>query len=193
MSVLFTDFVNFTQTSEKLSPQQLVQELNECFTAFDKIIERNGLEKIKTIGDAYMAVCGLPSPDSQHAHKSVKAALEIREFIEERRKQERVFDIRIGINSGSVVAGIVGIKKFAYDIWGDTVNTAARMEQNSEAGKVNISDSTYQLVKEEFACSVRGSITAKGKGDVAMYFVENKNSNSENEHFENDPIKITNP
>ncbi|HRO72169.1 MAG TPA: adenylate/guanylate cyclase domain-containing protein, partial [Saprospiraceae bacterium] len=95
--------------------------------------------------------------------------------IEERRKQERVFDIRIGINSGSVVAGIVGIKKFAYDIWGDTVNTAARMEQNSEAGKVNISDSTYQLVKEEFACAVRGSITAKGKGEVAMYFVENKN------------------
>lgn len=193
VSVLFTDFVNFTQTSEKLSPQQLVQELNECFTAFDKIIERNGLEKIKTIGDAYMAVCGLPSPDSQHAHKSVKAALEIREFIEERRKQERVFDIRIGINSGSVVAGIVGIKKFAYDIWGDTVNTAARMEQNSEAGKVNISESTYQLVKDEFTCFPRGSITAKGKDGLKMYFVEREIYNSENEHFENDPIKITNP
>ena len=172
VSVLFTDFVDFTQTAENLSPQQIVQELNECFTAFDKIIERNGLEKIKTIGDAYMAVCGLPTSDSRHAQNTVQAALEIREFIEERRKHERVFEVRIGINSGSVVAGIVGIKKFSYDIWGDTVNVAARMEQNCTPGNVNISESTYQLVKGEFDCIARGTIAAKGKGEVEMYFVE---------------------
>jgi len=171
VSILFTDFVNFTQTAEKLTPQQLVRELNECFTAFDNIIERNGLEKIKTIGDAYMAVCGLPNAHPRHAQKTVQAALEIRDFIEERRKSERVFEIRIGIHSGSVVAGIVGVKKFAYDIWGDTVNTAARMESSGEPGKVNISDTTYELVKEDFNCSYRGKIEAKGKGEVDMYFV----------------------
>jgi len=174
VSVLFTDFANFTQTAEKLTPQQLVQELNECFTAFDNIIERNGLEKIKTIGDAYMAVCGLPVSDPKHAHRTIKAALEIRNFIEERRKRERVFDIRIGINSGSVVAGIVGIKKFAYDIWGDAVNTAARMESNGAVGKINISESTYNLVKDDFSFEYRGEIEAKGKGKVGMYFVSEK-------------------
>ena len=168
VSVLFTDFVHFTQTAEKLNPQQLVQELNECFTAFDNIMERNGLEKIKTIGDAYLAVCGLPLSNPQHAQKAVQAALEIRDFIEER----KTFDIRIGIHSGSVVAGIVGIKKFVYDIWGDTVNTAARIEQNSEAGKINISETTYELVKEDFDCTCRGKVNAKGKGEIDMYFVE---------------------
>jgi len=183
VSVLFTDFVHFTQTVEKLNPQQLVQELNECFTAFDNIMERNGLEKIKTIGDAYLAVCGLPLSDPQHAQKTIQAALEIRDFIEERKKvppldslwEQRTggaFDIRIGIHSGSVVAGIVGIKKFVYDIWGDTVNTAARMESSSEAGKINISETTYELVKEDFNCTYRGKIEAKGKGEVDMYFVE---------------------
>ena len=172
VSILFTDFVNFTQTAEKLTPQQLVRELNECFTAFDNIIERNGLEKIKTIGDAYMAVCGLPNAHPRHAQKTVQAALEIRDFIEERRKSERVFEIRIGIHTGSVVAGIVGVKKFAYDIWGDTVNTAARMESSGEPGKINISDTTYELVKEDFNCTYRGKIQAKGKGEVDMYFVE---------------------
>jgi len=178
VSILFTDFVNFTQTAEKLTPQQLVQELNECFTAFDKIIEHNGLEKIKTIGDAYMAVCGLPNANPQHAKQTVRAALEIRDFIEERKKASPLgrfgdaFEIRIGIHSGSVVAGIVGVKKFAYDIWGDTVNTAARMESSGAAGKVNISETTYELVKDEFNCIYRGKIEAKGKGQVDMYFVE---------------------
>jgi len=171
VTVLFTDFANFTQTAEMLEPQQLVQELHECFTAFDHIVERNGLEKIKTVGDAYIAVCGLPVADPQHAQKTVQAALEIRDFIEERKKQESVFDIRIGIHSGSVVAGIVGVKKFAYDIWGDTVNTAARMEQCSEAGKVNISESTHELIKDHFECAYRGAIDAKNKGKMDMYFV----------------------
>lgn len=172
ITVLFTDFVHFTQTSEQLSPQQLVQELHDCFTEFDNIIERNGLEKIKTIGDAYLAVCGLPLSNPLHAQNTVIAALEIRQFIEDRSKRVKTFDVRIGVHSGSVVAGIVGVKKFAYDIWGDTVNTAARMEQSNEAGKINISETTYQLVKNEFGCTYRGKIHAKGKGFIDMHFVE---------------------
>jgi adenylate cyclase len=172
VSVLFTDFVNFTYTAEKLTPQQLVNELHECFSAFDAIIERNGLEKIKTIGDAYMAVCGLPESTTDHAHRVIKAAIEIHDFINERKKQEKVFEIRIGINSGQVVAGIVGVKKFAYDIWGDAVNTAARMEQCGESGKINISQSTYELVKKDFNCVYRGKIKAKNKGEIDMYFVD---------------------
>ena len=171
VSVLFTDFVNFTGRAQKLSPQMLVSELNECFTAFDAIIARAGLEKIKTIGDAYMAVFGLPVSDPRHAEKAILAAMEIRSFIAERRKQEGSFEIRIGINSGPVVAGIVGVKKFAYDIWGDTVNTAARMEQYGEPGAINISQSTYELVKDKFRCAYRGMIAAKHKGEVEMYFV----------------------
>ena len=172
VTVLFTDFVEFTKISEQLSPQVLVQELHECFSAFDAIMERNGLEKIKTVGDAYIAVCGLPVANKHHAEKCVQAAIEIRKFMEERKKNEKVFEIRIGVHSGPVVAGIVGIKKFAYDIWGDTVNTAARMEQNSEAGRINISESTYQLIKEKFTCAYRGEIEAKNKGKLKMYFVE---------------------
>ncbi len=171
VSVLFTDFVNFTAMGESLSPQQLVTELHECFTAFDEIIERNGLEKIKTIGDAYMAVCGLPMADPLHARKAVQAAIEIMDFIEDRRRHERVFEIRAGINTGPVVAGIVGARKFAYDIWGDTVNTAARMEQHGAPGSINISQSTYELVKHHYHCSYRGKVAAKNKGMIDMYFV----------------------
>jgi adenylate cyclase len=172
VSVLFTDFVNFTGLSEKLSPTQIVEELNECFTAFDAIIEKNGLEKIKTIGDAYMAVCGLPVRSALHAKKAVKAALEIRDFIGARKQERHAFEIRIGINSGPVVAGIVGVKKFAYDIWGDTVNTAARMEQHGEPGNINISHATYELIKDDYPCINRGKIAAKNKGYIEMYFVD---------------------
>lgn len=176
VSVLFTDFVDFTKAGERLSPQELVDELHTCFKAFDEIISKYNIEKIKTIGDAYLAVAGLPHHDPQHAINITRAALEIRSFMAERKRQlpERSFAIRIGIHSGSVVAGIVGVKKFAYDIWGDTVNTAARMEQNSEAGKVNISQFTYELIKDHFACSYRGQIAAKNKGELNMYFVENE-------------------
>jgi class 3 adenylate cyclase len=177
VSVLFTDFVNFTQTSEKLNPQELVNELHACFSAFDTIIERNGLEKIKTIGDAYMAVCGLPESHEEHAQRTVRAALEIRDFIYERKKNEGAFEVRIGINSGQVVAGIVGVKKFAYDIWGDAVNMASRMESSGAAGKVNISLSTYEIVKDDFVCTTRGKISAKNKGEVDMYFVEYAKTN----------------
>lgn len=172
-TVLFTDFVNFTQTAERLEAEELLSELNTCFTAFDNIMERYGLEKIKTIGDAYLAVSGLPLPHPDHAVKAVSAALDIVRFMAERREGALSgFDIRIGINSGSLVAGIVGIKKFAYDIWGDTVNIAARMEQSGEAGRINISERTYQLVRGQFTCTYRGKIKAKNKGDMDMYFVE---------------------
>ncbi len=174
VTVLFTDFVDFTLAGEKMSPQELVDELDACFKAFDEIISRYGIEKIKTIGDAYLAVCGLPIGVEDHAEKIVAAALEIRNFIRSRKETlgEKTFDIRLGVHSGSVVAGIVGVKKFAYDIWGDTVNTAARMEQSSEKGRVNISQVTYELVKDKFTCIPRGEIAAKNKGNLKMYFVE---------------------
>jgi class 3 adenylate cyclase len=172
VSVLFTDFVEFTVISEKLTPTQLVKEIDHCFSEFDKIMERHGLEKIKTIGDAYLAVCGLPMEDFNHAINTVEAAKEIIAFIEKREIEGGHFKIRIGINSGPVVAGIVGVRKYAYDIWGDTVNTAARMEQNSEHGKINISESTYSLVKNSYQCKFRGKIDAKNKGEINMYFIE---------------------
>lgn len=174
VTVLFTDFVNFTEAGERMSPQALVAELDACFIEFDEIISKYNIEKIKTVGDAYLAVAGLPYPDKQHAQNMVKAAIEIRNFMVERKKRlgDQTFGVRIGINSGSVVAGIVGVKKFAYDIWGDTVNIAARMEQGSQEGKINISHSTYELVKDMANCTPRGDIDVKGKRKMDMYFVD---------------------
>ncbi|MDZ4668765.1 MAG: adenylate/guanylate cyclase domain-containing protein, partial [bacterium] len=169
VTVIFTDFVNFTGISETMSPTELVAEIHKYFTAFDAIIESNGLEKIKTIGDAYLAVCGLPVETKDHAHKVTKAAKEICDYMQ---SIQGNFQIRIGLNSGPVVAGIVGVKKFAYDIWGDTVNTASRIESNSEAGRINISGATYELIKNDFACTHRGKISAKNKGEIDMYFVD---------------------
>ncbi len=168
VSILFTDFVNFTGISEQLGPTELVAELNKQFTLFDSIIEKYGLEKIKTIGDAYMAVCGLPIEDPKHAENTILAAKEI---IKSLSANNSIFKVRIGINSGDVVAGIIGVKKYAYDIWGDAVNTAARMEQNSEANKINVSSSTYDLVKDKFKFEYRGKIVAKNKGEIDMYYV----------------------
>lgn len=173
VTVLFTDFVNFTESGERMGPQALVAELDTCFQAFDEIISKYNIEKIKTVGDAYLAVSGLPQPNPNHAADMVKAAIEIRDYMRKRKETHGnlTFGIRIGLNSGSAVAGIVGIKKFAYDIWGDTVNTAARMEQSSEPGKINISETTYELVKELYNCQYRGKIQAKSKGFTDMYFV----------------------
>jgi class 3 adenylate cyclase len=157
-----------------MSPQGLIDELHACFRAFDEITTKYQIEKIKTIGDAYLAVCGLPLPDAQHAENVVKAALEISAFMADRLAKlgsNRTFALRVGIHSGTVVAGIVGVKKFAYDIWGDTVNTAARMEQNSESSKINLSQTTYDLVKDTFKCTYRGEIDVKGKGMMKMYYV----------------------
>jgi predicted ATPase/class 3 adenylate cyclase/tRNA A-37 threonylcarbamoyl transferase component Bud32 len=173
-TVLFTDFVNFTKISEALTPKELVAEVHLYFTAFDAIIERYGLEKIKTIGDAYLAVSGIPNEDKNHALNAITAAIDILNFVKQRKAEGGLFDIRIGLHSGAVVAGIVGVKKFVYDIWGDTVNTAARMETNSEPGKINASATTYELVKANFRFTYRGMIDAKNKGMIEMYFVEGK-------------------
>ena len=177
VTVMFTDFKGFTQISEKLSPKELVNEIHDCFKAFDNIVTKHNIEKIKTIGDSYMCAGGLPLTNNTHAEDIVRAAIEIRDFISKKfESRNPKFEIRIGIHTGTVVAGIVGIKKFAYDIWGDTVNIASRMESSGEAGKVNISGSTYQLVKDKFNCIHRGKIQAKNKGEIDMYFVEQENS-----------------
>lgn len=177
-SILFTDFKSFTEKASLLTPKELVEEINECFKAFDKIIEYYNIEKIKTIGDAYMAAGGLPKPDKNAVKKTILAAIKMQLFITNRKqenleKNKQAFDMRIGIHVGPIVAGIVGVKKFQYDIWGDTVNIASRMESNSEVGKVNISNDTYELVKDEkdLVFEYRGKIRAKGKGELEMYFV----------------------
>jgi len=177
VSVLFADIKGFTSIAEKLTPVKLVTQLDEVFGAFDNIIAKHGMEKIKTIGDAYMCACGLPLADNENAIKSVNAALDMQQFIRgfgEANKIQNlpVFEIRIGIHTGPLVAGVVGLKKFAYDIWGDAVNLASQMEQHSETGKVNISGETYSLVKNAFNCTYRGKIEAKSKGEVDMYFVD---------------------
>jgi len=181
VSIMFTDFESFTQLSEKLSTEELVEMIDYCYKAFDIITTRYNIEKIKTIGDAYMCVGGLPVYYPEHAINTVKAALEIASFIEEfnhERKARKLphCRIRIGIHSGPVSTGVVGSKKFAYDVWGDSVNTAQRMEHASEGGKVNISSSTYELVKDHFKCHYRGKVSAKNKGDIDMYFVDPHNS-----------------
>ncbi|MBL0105619.1 MAG: adenylate/guanylate cyclase domain-containing protein [Bacteroidetes bacterium] len=177
VTVMFTDFKNFTQASEKLTPEELVHEINYCYSEFDKIITKYNIEKIKTIGDSYMCAGGLPVTNATHPEDVIKAGLEMQDFII-RHKEERIkldqpyFDLRLGVHTGPVVAGIVGIKKFAYDIWGDTVNTASRMESSGAIGKVNISGTTYEIVKDKFIFTHRGKIEAKNKGQIDMYFVE---------------------
>jgi len=175
-SVLFTDFKSFTKLADKLSPQEVIAELNACFNEFDDIIVKYGLEKIKTIGDAYMCAGGIPVPDPDHYKKMVSAAREIQDYIR-RRNIEREntglapWEIRIGIHLGPIVAGVVGKKKYACDIWGSTVNIASRMESNGEPGQINISAALYELVRDRYHCTYRGKIYAKNVGEIDMYFL----------------------
>jgi class 3 adenylate cyclase len=177
VTVMFTDFKNFTNIAETMSPEALIAVLDECFRLFDEVIARHGLEKIKTIGDAYMCAGGLPMENNTHPVDTINAAFEmlegLRQLMAKKSPEQRaVFEMRVGINTGPVVAGVVGSHKFAYDIWGDTVNVAARLEQGGTAGKINISETTYQLVRDRYQCVYRGKLAAKNKGEIAMYFVE---------------------
>lgn len=176
VSVLFTDFKGFTKLAEIMPPEELVQELEKCFTMFDEIMDKHNLEKIKTIGDAYMAVGGLPEPNATNFVDIVLAGLEIQRSMDELKAEkeangEPFWETRLGINTGKLIAGVIGKNKFAYDVWGDTVNTASRMESSGEIGRVNISGVTYELVKDFFECEYRGKIMAKNKGAIDMYFV----------------------
>ncbi|HMY44705.1 MAG TPA: adenylate/guanylate cyclase domain-containing protein, partial [Leptospiraceae bacterium] len=176
VSVMFTDFKGFTQIAETLSPRELIQDLDACFVQFDKVTERFNLEKLKTIGDSYMCAGGIPRRNKTHAIDCVLAALEIQAFMNlmKQIKTEQglpYWELRLGIHSGPLVAGVIGEKKFAYDVWGDTVNTASRMESSGTPGRINISGSTFELVKDVFDCEFRGYVSAKNKGEVAMYYV----------------------
>ncbi|MCS6928795.1 MAG: tetratricopeptide repeat protein [Saprospiraceae bacterium] len=174
-TVVFTDFLNFTSLSAKLSPEQLIDELNECFLGFDEICERYGLEKIKTIGDAYMCVGGLPVPNETHPLDAVRAALEMMAWLEQRNQTNprAIFrEMRVGIHTGPVIAGVIGKNKFAYDIWGDAVNLASRLETLGEPGHINISGATYEAIRHHFRCTYRGKKAVHNKGLVDMYFVE---------------------
>ena len=174
VSVLFTDFKDFTRHSSTLSPENLVRSVDYYFSKFDEIIGKHGLEKIKTMGDSYMCAGGLHFHQDDHAIKMMQASFEMVQIMEDSRNDAdniMAYDIRIGVNSGPVVAGVVGTKKFAYDIWGDTVNVAARMESNSERGKINISQNTYALIKDRYDCEYRGEIEVKNKGMMKMYYV----------------------
>ena len=173
VTVLFADIEGFTKIAEQMNPDKLIDELDHFYFHFDSVVEKYNIEKIKTIGDAYMAAGGIPVKNRTNPVEVILAAMEMQHFMKGLKDSKTdIWDLRIGIHTGSVIAGVVGQKKFSYDIWGDTVNTASRMESSGEIGKINISASTYQLVKQFFDCEYRGKMPVKYKGDIAMYFVE---------------------
>jgi class 3 adenylate cyclase len=173
MSVLFADIVGFTPLSSVMSPEEVVDSLNTVFTHFDHLAEKHEVEKIRTIGDSYMAAAGVPVTRDDHAQVLAAMALDMLDYASESR-----FSFRIGINSGPVVAGVIGTHKFQYDIWGDTVNTAYRMESHGETGRIQISEATNNLIRYDFATIPRGSIQVKGKGIMDAWFIERALANS---------------
>ena len=176
VTVLFSDIQGFTRIAEEMNPEILIDELDKFFFHFDSVVEKYGIEKIKTIGDAYMCAGGIPEKNRTNPVEVILAALEMKAYMKRLKETSELegmkfWDIRIGIHTGTVVAGVVGQKKLSYDIWGDTVNTASRMESSGEAGKINISGTTYEFVKEFFTCEYRGKMPVKYKGELEMYFV----------------------
>jgi guanylate cyclase len=167
VSVLFADIVGFTPLSATMEPEELVDRLNEVFTYFDTLAERYGVEKIRTIGDTYMVAAGVPVPTHDHAHALAAMGLDMLAYA-----AQGPLSFRIGINSGPAVAGVIGTRKFQYDIWGDTVNTASRMESHGEPGRIQISDATYHLIREDFATTYRGPIEVKGKGILTTWWLD---------------------
>ena len=168
-SILFANVVDFTPMSEQMSPTELVDLLNEIFSYFDDLVEKYNVEKIKTIGDCYMVAAGVPRPRPDHAHVLARLALDMREFVNQRPFGEHKISLRIGINSGPVVAGVIGRKKFIYDLWGDAVNTASRMESHGSEGTIQITRATYELIKGDFVCQRRGTLYVKGKGEMEAW------------------------
>jgi len=175
VTVFFSDIIDFTKISSQLETPVLISELNSIFTTFDNIIELHQCERIKTIGDAYLAVCGMPEKNSNHAENIINAAIDILEYLTKRNQNmtQEKWKVRIGIHTGKVIGGVVGIKKYIYDVFGDTINTASRMESNSEQMKINISDTTYRIVKDKFKVTPRVPLSVKGKGKMNMYFIDN--------------------
>lgn len=176
VTVLFADIVGFTQISSQISPTQLVSLLNEIFSTFDQLAEKHGLEKIKTIGDAYMVVGGLPIPCLDHAERIAKMALDMQQAIAQfSHTHSQTFNIRIGINSGPVVAGVIGLKKFIYDLWGDKVNTASRRSSHGLPGCIQVTTTTYQLLRDKYIFESRGALEVKGKGLMNTYLLKGRN------------------
>jgi class 3 adenylate cyclase len=176
VTVLFADLVDFTPRSQQLAPEQVVQVLNELFSAFDRLAQRHGLEKIKTIGDAYMVAGGLPDPRPDHAQAAAEMALAMREEVARRRDPSgQPLQVRIGIDTGPVVAGVIGTSKFSYDLWGDTVNTASRMESDGVVGHIQVTARTFQCLRDGYRFQRRGPIPVKGKGEMVTYFLLGRN------------------
>jgi len=175
VTILFADIVGFTPLSNQMPPLELLNLLNQIFSVFDQLADKHGVEKIKTIGDAYMVAGGLPVPQDNHAEAIADMALDMQKAITNFQAQQgKSFQIRIGINTGLVVAGVIGIKKFIYDLWGDAVNVASRMESSGEPGKIQVTTATYELLQDKFIFQKRGAIPIKGKGEMTTYWLINR-------------------